>query len=98
MDRTKNTRRSRPLLVADSAPACAWRSARLRAAIGGAVIAAMLAVSGAAAASTVTYRAGPLTATMKAGTHSPTCKQKWPVTVTAKFKGKRAHATAFYQF
>jgi hypothetical protein len=98
MDRTNRKRRRRPPLSADSTVARAGRSPRLRAAIGTAVIASVLAVAGVAAASTVTYRAGPLTATMKAGTHNPTCKQKWPVTVTAKFKGKRTHATAFYQF
>jgi hypothetical protein len=98
MDRTKRTRRNRPPLVAGSARQSTPPAPHLRAAIGAAVIVAMLATAAVAAASTVTYRAGPLTATMKAGTHNPTCKQKWPVTVTAKFKGKRTHATAVYQF
>lgn len=59
-------------------------------------VAALVAV-GTASAGTTTYRDGPLTATFSAGTHNPNCKQKWPVTVTARFHGRKAHATAFYQ-
>jgi hypothetical protein len=51
-----------------------------------------------ALASTVRGSSGPLSATMTAGTHTPTCKQKWPVTVTAKLHGKPARAKAIYQF
>jgi len=57
-----------------------------------------LVAAGAASASTSSYRDGPLTATFSAGTHHPNCKQGWPVTVTARYHGKLAHATAFYQF
>jgi hypothetical protein len=62
--------------------------------------AAALALTSAAiaSASTITARSGPLTATFGASTHTPNCKQKWPVTITAKLHGKLAHATAFYQF
>jgi len=63
-----------------------------------AVMATALAVAGTATASTTTARNGPLTATFTAGTHAPNCKQKWPVAVSARFHGKKAHATAFYQF
>ena len=63
-----------------------------------AVTAATLMCVSAASASTSTYRDGPLTATFTAGTHYPNCKQRWPVTVTARYNGKPAHATAFYQF
>jgi hypothetical protein len=57
-----------------------------------------LVLAGGAIASTDTYKDGPLTATFSAGTHHPNCKQKWPVTVTARLNGKPAHASAFYQF
>jgi hypothetical protein len=60
--------------------------------------AATLAAVAAASASTTTYRSGPLTATFTAGTHHPTCKQIWPITVTARYNGKPVRATAFYQF
>lgn len=63
-----------------------------------AVTAAALVTVGVANAATTSYRDGPLTATFKAGTGRPNCKQKWPVTVTARYNGKPAHATAFYQF
>lgn len=63
-----------------------------------AVTVVALAAVGVARAETTTYRDGPLTATLQAGTHHPTCKQIWPVTVTARYHGKPAHATAFYQF
>lgn len=59
---------------------------------------AAVALAAAAAASASTSRNGPLTATFTAPTHHPTCKQKWPVTVTAHYNGKPAHATAYYQF
>jgi hypothetical protein len=75
-----------------------WRAARLRATIVIAIAAAALAATEAAVGSTVTSRAGPLTATLTAGTHHPTCKQKWPLKVTAKLRGNAAHATAVYQF
>jgi hypothetical protein len=58
---------------------------------------ALVAVS-VASASTSSYSDGPLTATFTAGTHHPNCKQRYPVTVTARYDGKPAHATAFYQF
>lgn len=60
--------------------------------------AAALIAAGAASAFTASYRAGPLTATFAASTHYPNCKQLWPVTVTARYNGKPAHATAYYQF
>jgi hypothetical protein len=60
--------------------------------------AAGLILAGAANASTTSYKSGPLTATFTAGTHHPNCKQYWPVTVTARYQGKLAHATAYYQF
>ena len=63
-----------------------------------AVTVAALVCAGAVSASANTYRDGPLVATFSGPTHHPNCKQKWPVTVTAKFHGKRAHATAYYQF
>ncbi len=63
-----------------------------------AVTATALVCVGAVSASANTYRDGPLTATFSGPTHHPNCKQKWPVTVTAKFHGKPAHATAYYQF
>ncbi|MGH2890182.1 MAG: hypothetical protein ACRDNJ_11190 [Solirubrobacteraceae bacterium] len=63
-----------------------------------AVTALALIAASTAAASTTSYTDGPLTATFSAGTHHPNCKQKWPVTVTARYRGRPAHATAFYQF
>jgi hypothetical protein len=65
-----------------------------------AVTAGALICAAAASASGVTsaYRDGPLTATFSAPSQNPNCKQKWPVTVTARYNGKPAHATAFYQF
>jgi hypothetical protein len=60
--------------------------------------AATLIAAGAANALTASYRAGALTATFTASTHYPNCKQLWPVTVTARYNGKPAHATAYYQF
>jgi hypothetical protein len=71
---------------------------RRRLALAGAAATIMLSTAAIADASTSTYRNGPLTATFSARTHTPNCKQKWPVTVTAKLHGKPAHATAFYQF
>jgi hypothetical protein len=53
---------------------------------------------GVATAATGSYTDGPLSATFSASTTRPNCKQKWPVTVTARFHGKSAHATAYYQF
>jgi hypothetical protein len=63
-----------------------------------AVTAAALVAVSAASASTSSYTDGPLTATFTAGTHDPNCKQKWPITVTARYHGKPVRATAFYQF
>jgi hypothetical protein len=63
-----------------------------------AVTAAALVAVGVASASTSSYSDGPLTATFAAGTHYPNCKQKWPVTVAARYNGKPAHGTAYYQF
>jgi hypothetical protein len=60
--------------------------------------AAVLAAVGASSASAGSYSDGPLTATFAGPTHHPNCKQKWPVTVTARYHGKPAHATASYQF
>lgn len=62
------------------------------------VTVAALVTAGVASASTSSYSDGPLTATFTAGTHHPNCKQGWPVTVTARYHGNAAHATAFYQF
>jgi hypothetical protein len=80
----------------DNTPKQLDRSLRLIAASAAATI--TFACTAIASASTVTYRSGPLTATFSASTHSPNCKQKWPVTVTAKLHGKPTRATAFYQF
>jgi hypothetical protein len=74
------------------------RQMRARKATALGLTAAALGGAAAASASTSSYRAGPLTATFSAGTHYPNCKQRWPVTVTARYYGKWAHATAFYQF
>jgi hypothetical protein len=71
---------------------------RVRAGIALVVTALSLAAVGVASASTSSYSDGPLTATFTAGTHYPNCKQKWPVTVSVRYHGKPAHATAFYQF
>lgn len=71
---------------------------RVRKVIAIAVVLAAFVAVGVASASISTYRDGPLTATFKAGTHTPNCKQLWPVTVTASYDGKKAHATAYYQF
>jgi hypothetical protein len=71
---------------------------RARKAIPAAVAVAALVAVGVASALTSSYTDGPLTATLTAGTHHPNCKQKWPITVTARYHGKAAHATAFYQF
>ncbi|MGA2009442.1 MAG: hypothetical protein ABSH51_02745 [Solirubrobacteraceae bacterium] len=71
---------------------------RVRTAIPVIVTLAALVAAGVASASTSSYSDGPLTATFTAGTHHPNCKQGWPVTVTARYQGKPAHATAFYQF
>lgn len=62
------------------------------------VVAAALVAVSAASAATTSSKDGPLTATFSAGTNHPNCKQKWPITVTARFRGKPAHAKAFYQF
>lgn len=43
-------------------------------------------------------RSGPLSATFSAPTHYPNCKQNWPVSVTARWNGHPAHASAKYQF
>jgi hypothetical protein len=71
---------------------------RARKAIALALTAVALVAVGVASASASSYRDGPLTATFMAGTHHPNCKQKWPVTVSARYHGRPAHATAFYQF
>lgn len=71
---------------------------RTRTILSAAVAAAALVTAGTAGASTTSYTDGPLTATFTAGTHHPNCKQLWPVTVTARYRGRPAHATAFYQF
>jgi hypothetical protein len=60
--------------------------------------AAVLVTAAAANAFTTRYSNGPLTATFTAGTHYPTCKQMWPVTVTARANGRPVHAVAIYQF
>jgi hypothetical protein len=60
--------------------------------------AATLIAVGAANAFTTSNSSGALTATFTAKTHYPNCKQLWPVTVTARYNGKPAHATAYYQF
>ena len=57
-----------------------------------------LVVPAAASAVTGSYTDGPLTATFTVSTHHPTCKQNWPVRVTARYGGKPAHASAIYQF
>jgi hypothetical protein len=61
---------------------------------------AAVGVVGTASAATGSYttRDHALTATFSASTTHPNCKQLWPVTVTARFHGRKAHATAFYQF
>jgi hypothetical protein len=61
---------------------------------------AALGAVGVASAATGSYttRDGALTATFSASTTHPNCKQLWPVTITAKLHGRKAHATAFYQF
>ena len=63
------------------------------------VVVGVLAGAGVASASyRYSYRDGPLTATFSVTTNRPNCKQMWPVTVTATYNGKPAHATAYYQF
>ena len=59
---------------------------------------ALVAGTAVAAASTVTATDGPLKASFTAKTHDPNCKQKWPITIKATFRGKPAHATAYYEF
>jgi hypothetical protein len=71
---------------------------RTRKALPIALTAVALTSASVASAATNSYRDGPLTATFSASTTRPNCKQKWPVTVTAKFNGKPTHASAFYQF
>ena len=65
-----------------------------------AVLTASVALVAASSASALTnsYSDGPLTATFAVGTHYPTCKQNWPVSVTARYHGRPAHARAIYQF
>lgn len=63
-----------------------------------AVVASALVAAGVASAATGTYRDGPLTATFSAPTTRPNCKQMWPVTVTARIRGRYTHAVARYQF
>lgn len=70
---------------------------RVRSALAVTALAGLIG-AGPVAAGTAIDRSGPLTATLTAGTHNPTCKQMWPVTVTAKLNGKPARATAYYQF
>jgi hypothetical protein len=53
---------------------------------------------GVATAATGSYSDGPLSATFSASTTHPNCKQLWPVTITARYNGRPAHATAKYQF
>lgn len=62
------------------------------------VAAAALAGAAGATSTGTDNRDGPLTATFSARGHHPNCKQKWPVTVTARYNGRPAHATAYYQF
>ena len=72
---------------------------RLRRVTALATIAAALAMAPSAVASVGgSYRDGPLSATFSVPTHYPNCKQKWPVTVTARWNGHSAHASAFYRF
>ncbi len=71
---------------------------RLRGFIPVVVVAVVLAAAALASAYPSSYRDGPLTATFSASTHHPNCKQLWPVTVTARYNGKAAHAIAWYQF
>lgn len=65
-----------------------------------AVAATALAVGAApASAGTVTASSGGLTATLRAGTHHPKVNKKWPIKVTATYKGRSAHGVgAYYQF
>lgn len=72
-----------------------WRGRAVALTVG---LTALLAGAAVAAASTVTAADGPLKATFTAKTHDPNCKQKWPITITATYHGKPAHATAYYQF
>ena len=60
--------------------------------------ASVLAFTATAGAATGRYTAGGLTATFSASTTRPNCKQKWPVTVTATYHGRKARGTAYYQF
>lgn len=62
-------------------------------------VATLLVLTGMASASAGgSYRDGPLSATFSAPTNYPNCKQMWPVTVTARWNGHPAHASAFYRF
>jgi hypothetical protein len=58
----------------------------------------LAAAAGIANAATGSYTSGPLTATFSASTTHPNCKQLWPVSVTVRYRGKPASATAYYQF
>ena len=72
---------------------------RARRVLAGTVAVAALAFTGVASASiTARSSSGPLTASFTAPTHTPNCKQKWPVTVAATWSGHPAHASAYYQF
>jgi hypothetical protein len=71
---------------------------RARKAIPVLVAAASLVAAGVAGAVGSRYSVEGLGATFSAPTHHPNCKQLWPVTVTATFHGRPAHATAYYQF
>jgi hypothetical protein len=80
-------------------PADASRSGRARRAAAAVALVVALGIAATAQASgTSTSKDGPLTATFSAATHSPNCKQKWPVTVTARLHGAYTHAVAIYQF
>lgn len=72
---------------------------RGRRVVGIGVVALLVIAVGAASASVGgSYRVGGLTATFSAPTHYPNCKQLWPVRVTATYRGRPAHAIAWYQF
>ena len=52
----------------------------------------------AALAASSTYNSGPLSASFSASTTRPNCKQLWPVTISARWHGRPANASAYYQF
>lgn len=75
------------------------RSSARRAALTAlAATAAIAASAGPASAATLRGSSKSLTATLTVGTHNPTVGRKWPLVVTATWRGRPARATVTYEY